>query len=118
MQRHSTNGSIALTRGKAGLRVEARRRGANSLLIGTVTDPDLLLFDAVTTIDARGYADLGQLFGGNRLLKDARLSLAFDNITNRRQRVTDLSGATPQAYQPVRRDPIGRTVMLELRKVF
>jgi outer membrane receptor protein involved in Fe transport len=87
-------------------------------LIGTVTDPDLLLFDAVTTIDARAYADLGQLFGGNRLLKDARLSLAFDNITNRRQRVTDLSGATPQAYQPVRRDPIGRTVMLELRKVF
>ena len=33
-------------------------------------------------------------------------------------RVTNSLGLTPQAYQPAYRDPVGRTVMLELRKVF
>jgi outer membrane receptor protein involved in Fe transport len=118
VQRHSTNGSIALTRGKSGILVEARRRGANSLVIGTAGAPDLLMFNPLTTIDLKAYADLGQLFASTRVVKDTRISLAFDNITNRRQRVTDRSGEIPQAYQPVRRDPVGRTVMLELRKVF
>jgi len=48
----------------------------------------------------------------------ARITIAFDNVTNRRERVTDLEGAVPQAYQPIRRDPVGRTVMLEIRKQF
>jgi hypothetical protein len=51
-------------------------------------------------------------------LKKARLTIAFDNILNDRQRVTNSLGQVPQAYQPVRRDALGRTVMVELRKAF
>jgi hypothetical protein len=87
-------------------------------VIGTPGAPDLLMFNPLTTIDMKAYADLGQLFASTRVLKDMRVTLAFDNIANRRQRVADRSGEIPQAYQPVRRDPIGRTVMVELRKVF
>jgi hypothetical protein len=44
--------------------------------------------------------------------------LVFQNILNERQRVRNTLGLTPQAYQPLYRDAIGRTAMVELRKVF
>ena len=40
------------------------------------------------------------------------------NAFNTRQRVTAASGDLPLGFQPAYRDPIGRTVMAELRKVF
>jgi iron complex outermembrane receptor protein len=47
-----------------------------------------------------------------------RMSLSVLNATNDRQEVRDSFGGTPLQYQPGYRDPIGRTVELELRKVF
>ncbi|MBO9697544.1 MAG: hypothetical protein J7499_15230 [Sphingopyxis sp.] len=117
-QRHFTTGSIALTQGNGGVRIEAQRRGASQLVIGSLADPDLLAFGALTTVDLKAFADLGQAFPKAKALKDLRLTVAFDNLFNNRQRVTNLVGETPQAYQPVRRDPIGRTLLFELRKVF
>ena len=46
------------------------------------------------------------------------MTASVDNLLNKRQTVTNTAGATPQAYQLVYRDPIGRTVQIELRKVF
>jgi len=117
-QRHATNASIALNRGSTGLRFDVRRRGKSYLSIGTPSVPDRLTFSPLTTVDFQLFADLGQLFPGHRFTKGAKITLAFDNMTNQRQRVTNLSGETPQAYQPVRRDLIGRTFMVELRKIF
>ncbi|WP_313802250.1 hypothetical protein [Sphingobium sp.] len=117
-QRHATNASIALNRGGTGMRFDVRRRGTSYLSIGTPSDPDRLTFSPLTTVDLQLFADLAQLFPKQRIAKGARITVAFDNLTNQRQRVTNLLGDTPQAYQPVRRDPIGRTVMVELRKIF
>ena len=117
-QRTSTNASIALNRGATGVRLEVRRRGPNFLAAGTPADPDRLTFGPLTTIDLKAFADRGQLFGPGRFLKSTRVTLSVVNLANRRQRVTDLAGEIPQAYQPVRRDPVGRTIMIELRKVF
>ena len=117
-QRHATDFNLALTKGATGLRLSARRHGASYLITGTQAEPDLLTFDPLTTVDLKIFADLGQLFPSAKLAKDTRLTLAFDNLTNERQRVRDIAGAVPQAFQPVRRDPVGRTVMFELRKVF
>lgn len=116
--RSVANGSLALTQGASGVRIEMRHRGASQLIVGTPADPDRLDFGALTTIDAKVFADFGQAFPKAKPLKGLRFTVAFDNILNQRQRVTDLSGATPQAYQPVRRDPVGRTVLFELRKSF
>lgn len=114
-QRHLTRGNIALTRGGTGLRIEYNRRGASKLATGTLAAPDLLQFDALTTVDLRAFAELNDLFPSAGLPKRTRLSLVIDNLANQRQRVRNSSGETPQAYQPVRRDPIGRTVMVEMR---
>jgi hypothetical protein len=117
-ERNTTDVSVSLTKGGTGMRLNARRRGASYLAIGTTAAPDLLTFEPITTVDLKAFADLGELFKSEGVLKKTRVTLAFDNILNDRQRVTNSLGQTPQAYQPVRRDPLGRTIMLELRKVF
>jgi hypothetical protein len=117
-ERNGTDVSLALTRGGTGVRLSARRRGASYLVIGTTAAPDLLTFEPLTTVDLKAFADLGELFPSRGALKKTRITLAFDNIANDRQRDTNTAGETPQAYQPVRRDAVGRTILLELRKVF
>jgi outer membrane receptor protein involved in Fe transport len=51
-------------------------------------------------------------------MKGTRITLAVTNLTNIRERVVDRFGFTPLAYQPGYRDPIGRSIELELRKKF
>ncbi|MEY4270961.1 MAG: hypothetical protein RLZZ58_2177 [Pseudomonadota bacterium] len=117
-QRNVTDASVTLTQGGTGLRVGYARRGPSSLVTGTLTAPDMLTFGAVAQVDVKAFVDLGALFDGSKLAKGGRLTMAIDNVTNKRQRVTDLSGATPTSFQPAYLDPVGRTVMFELRKVF
>lgn len=117
-ERNGTDIGLALTRAGSGLRVSARRRGTSYLLIGTPAAPDLLTFAPLTTVDLKLFTDLGDLFPSRTGLKKTRITLAFDNVGNERQRVTNSLGETPQAYQPVRRDPLGRTILVELRRVF
>lgn len=116
--RHATDLNLALTKGGTGVRANLRQRGVSYLTIGSAASPDLLTFRALTTFDLKAFADLGQLLPNDPLAKDTRITIAFDNLLNDRQRVTNSAGVTPQAYQPAYRDPIGRTVMVELRKVF
>jgi hypothetical protein len=117
-ERNGTDFSVALTRGGTGVRLNARRRGVSYLVIGTAAAPDLLTFDPITTVDLKLFSDLGELFKSTGILKKTRATIAFDNILNDRQRVTNSQGEIPQAYQPVRRDALGRTILFELRKVF
>ncbi len=117
-QRHTTRASLALTRGGTGLRLDYSRRGPSALATGTLALPDLLEFSPLSALDLKGFADLDALFPKAGLPRGTRISLTVDNVFNQRQLVTNQAGVTPQAYQPIRRDAIGRTVMLELRMVF
>jgi iron complex outermembrane receptor protein len=117
-QRHATQATVAVTQGGTGFRLSARQRGVNFLTVGTLSAPDLLTFDRLFTVDLKIFADLAQLMPNNAMAKDVRFTIGFENLTNERQRVTNSLGATPLSYQPVYRDPIGRTVMVELRKIF
>ncbi|MGH6786861.1 MAG: hypothetical protein ACREBO_08520 [Novosphingobium sp.] len=117
-QRHSTDLGLALTRGGTGVRAQATWRGESFLQIGTLAAPDLLAFEPVFKLDLRVFADLGQLLPGTSLAKGTRVQISFENLTNNRQLVRNLAGITPLGYQPAYRDPIGRTVSFELRKVF
>jgi hypothetical protein len=117
-QKHYTTAALALTSGSSGLRLDTRRRGASFLITGTREEPDLLTFRPITTLDFKAFADLERFFPSVGIAKDTRFTLTFENLLNKRQRVTNASDVTPQAYQPIYRDPIGRTVQVELRKVF
>ena len=58
------------------------------------------------------------MWPGASWLKDTRLSVGVLNVFNERQQVRDAVGSTPLRYQPGYRDPIGRTVEIELRRSF
>jgi iron complex outermembrane receptor protein len=46
------------------------------------------------------------------------VTVTVDNLLGKRQQVSNLAGITPLGYQPIYRDPLGRLVSVELRKVF
>jgi len=51
-------------------------------------------------------------------LKGARLAFEFSDIFDSRQKVTDASGVVPLTYQAGYRDPRGRVIGLDFRKMF
>lgn len=116
--RHLSNVNLGLFKGESGLRVEYSRRGRSTLVFGPDNDPEPLTFGALSTVDLRAIANLGQHFPKSGVLKDLRVTATVRNLFNRRQSVADQAGTTPQAYEPARRDPIGRTFLIELRKAF
>jgi iron complex outermembrane recepter protein len=116
--RHQVDGTAALTSGGLGVRVGAAWRGASTLdtRIGGVTDT--LHFSPVFLLNLRAFADMRRLLPHSNWARGLRLSLDVLNLTNDRQRVRDSFGNTPLQYQPAYRDPLGRTIEFEIRKVF
>jgi hypothetical protein len=116
--RHQLDGTAALTSGGLGGRLGVTWRGKSLLdtRIGSTTDT--LRFSPLMLVNLRLFADGGRVIPGVKWAKGLRLSLDVVNLTNDRQDVRRSFGETPLQYQPGYRDPIGRTIELEIRKVF
>jgi hypothetical protein len=116
--RHQLDGTAALISGGLGARIGVTWRGRSTLesrIGGTI---DTLDFSPVLAVNLRAFADARRLLPHTNWARGLRLSLNILNATNDRQKVRDSAGNTPLQYQPGYRDPIGRTIELELRKVF
>ncbi|MES2120566.1 MAG: hypothetical protein V4513_08335 [Pseudomonadota bacterium] len=117
--RHQVDATASITRGGMGARAGLSYRGRSTLLTRIGTETDTVEFSPVTIVNLRLFADVNKVFPHTgKWAKGFRLSLDFLNIANDRQAVRDSSGATPLQYQPGYRDAIGRTIEIELRKVF
>lgn len=80
-----------------------------------------LRFGSVTTLNARLFVNFDQkpkIIEKIPLLKGTRLSFEVNNIFDSRQRVTDALGEVPLSYQADYRDPRGRFVGIDIRKMF
>lgn len=77
-----------------------------------------LHFANLATIDMSVSAMLDQIFRQAKWAKSASVTLDVTNLTGARRRVTDRNGDTPYSYQPAFLDPAGRTVRINLRKLF
>ena len=78
-----------------------------------------LFFGDLATFDLRLFADLGEVTGAESgVLDGLRVSLNVDNIFDTRREVVDANGITPLAYDPLRIDPIGRYIGIDIRKLF
>lgn len=84
--------------------------GSSDLRFGSTFDLGLRIF-----VDFDRRASLVERMP---FLKGARMSFRIDNLLDNRQRVTDETGATPYAYQPAFREPEGRVIGVEFRKMF
>ncbi len=80
-----------------------------------------LSFGSLGTLNLRLFANLGQarnLVEHNPWLTGTRVTLSVNNLFDARERVHDATGATPINYQPAYLDPAGRTISLDIRKLF
>jgi hypothetical protein len=116
--RHQLDFSVGYAERGLGLRFMGQYRSTSYLRLVGDGGTDVLRFGPLTTFSLRGWFEPSRFVPSSRLLKGARVTLSAVNITNKRQRVTDSLGFVPLAYQPGYRDPLGRTVEIELRKVF
>lgn len=116
--RHQIDASAQVTAGGTGARIALTWRGPSTLDSRINGATDTLHFSPVLAMNLRAFTDLKRVFPHERWARSFRVSLDVLNVTNYRQRVRDSFGTTPLQYQPAYRDPLGRTVELELRKVF
>lgn len=80
-----------------------------------------LRFGSTFVLNLRLFADLGQqkrLVDASPFFKGMRVSFEVDNLFDSRQRVTDRNGEVPLSYQADYRDPKGRYVGIDIRKMF
>jgi iron complex outermembrane recepter protein len=115
--RHQFDLSMGYADRGLGVRLNAQYRGKSYLNLISGDAEDVLRFSPLTTVNLRAFAT-GARFGNASWLKGTRASVSVLNLTNDRQEVRDSAGTTPLLYQREYRDPLGRTVELELRKVF
>ena len=116
--RHLIDAALNVNDRDVGMRLNATWRSAALLNAGTAASPGRLRFSPLATFNLRTFAALNQVWPDAKLLKGTKLSVNVLNLFNARQDVRDAAGATPLRYQPAYRDPLGRTVELELRKTF
>jgi outer membrane receptor protein involved in Fe transport len=116
--RHQLDGTASVSSGGLGMRLGVTWRGPSTLesRIGGVTDR--LRFSSLLSVNIRAFTDVRRFLPNSDWAKGMRVSLNVFNVTNDRQRVRDSFGNTPLQYQPGYRDPVGRTIELELRKLF
>jgi hypothetical protein len=116
--RHQFDATAGILSGGLGARLSLGWRGRSTLQTRVGSATDTLEFSPLLLVNFRAFTDARRLFGRHVWTRGMRLSFNVMNATNDRQRVRDSSGHTPLQYQPGYRDPIGRTIEFELRKVF
>jgi hypothetical protein len=116
--RHQLDATAALTSGGTGVRMGLTWIGASTLQSRLDGIDERLHFSPYATFNLRAFADARRFLPHSDWAKGLRLSLDIVNLTNERQRVRDSAGNTPLQYQPGYRDALGRTIELEIRKVF
>ena len=81
-----------------------------------------LHFESLATVNINLFANLAERFAGGAASawwsKGARATLGISNLFNARPQVHDGTGTTPLSYQPAYLDPLGRSIVFSLRKVF
>jgi hypothetical protein len=114
--RHAVDFNLGVTDNGLGARLDGSWKNVSHMDSGTSAGS--LRFAPLATFDVRLFVNLANRFPGKAWARGTRVSLSVQNLFNRRQRVTDSTGATPAAYQPAILDPLGRTVLLSMRRVF
>lgn len=119
--RHAIEAEGGLFKNGYGLRLKAEWESPAKVNGSGLPGSSDLRFGSTFDVDLRIFADLGRneaLVAKVPFLKGSRLSLKADNILDSRQKVTDESGATPIAYQRAYRNPQGRVLGIDFRKMF
>lgn len=116
--RHRVEAQAGWFNNGLGARLSANWRSGTR--VGSLTAGDLK-FSPLATFDLRLFANLGErpeMVLKHPWLRGSSIRFEIANLTNARPKVRDAAGAVPLNYQADLLDPLGRTVMIRLRKLF
>lgn len=116
--RHQVDTLAGISSGGLGARFSAIWRGPSVLDTRIDGTPGQLRFSSLFTLNLRAFADTARLVPQWQWAKGTRVSLNVLNLTDSHQDIRGSNGNTPLQYQRGYRDPLGRTVELELRRAF
>lgn len=116
--RHQVNALMIIGTRGIGAVINAAWRSESFLEIGNGAGTDRLRFSPLATVNLRAFVAGTRLFPRQNWLRGSRFSISVANLLNDRQEVRNAVGATPLRYQSAYRDPVGRTIEIEFRKVF
>lgn len=119
--RHEIEGRLGYFNKGLGAMLRVNWQSGTHVNGGTPVASEPLSFSSLATLNLRVFADLGSMAGvaeHHHWARGMRVSLSADNLFNSRQRVRDATGQTPISYQPDYLDPLGRTINLNIRKLF
>lgn len=104
-----------------GLRLNGTWTAPASVLGSGAPGTSDLRFGSTFDVYARLFINLDQrkaLIDKAPWLKGTRIAFEFQNLFDSRQKVTDEAGLTPLAYQRAYREPQGRVIGIDIRKLF
>ncbi len=119
-RRHEVEVQAGAFKRGLGARIDATWRSGTGIR-GSGGAADDLRFGDFATVNLSLFANLADRFGGSAApgwLKGMRATIGITNLFDTRPHVRDRAGMTPLSYQPVYLDPLGRTIGVNLRKVF
>lgn len=119
--RHEIEAEGGLFKDGYGLRLNGTWRAPATVRGTDALGSSDLRFGSTFNVDARLFVNLDQqesLMARAPWLKGTRVSFTVDNVFDNRQKVTDENGVTPLAYQRAFREPRGRVVGIDIRKMF
>ncbi|MGN6268432.1 MAG: TonB-dependent receptor [Sphingomonas sp.] len=119
--RHQIQGQLGYFNNGLGAQLRINWQSGTHVNGGSVGSPDPLSFSPLTTLNLRLFADLSSqlhFVAKHPWARGMRVTLYANNLLDNRQKVRDAAGLTPISYQPDYLDPLGRTVMLSVRKLF
>lgn len=121
VSRHQVQGQLGYFNNGLGAQLRLNWQSGTYVNGGTTGNDDPLNFSPLTTLNLRLFADLSsqlKFVAKHPWARGMRVSLYANNLLDSRQRVRDANGNTPISYQPDYLDPLGRTVMISIRKLF
>ncbi len=104
-----------------GLRLNGTWAASSRLSASGAPGTSDLRFGSTFKVDVRLFFDLDQrkeLAETVPFLRGMRVALDVDNLLDSRQKVTDGGGLVPLAYQRGYREPQGRVIGIDIRKMF
>jgi hypothetical protein len=116
--RHQLDGTLGFSNGGLGARLGLNWRSSQQLETRIGGKSETIRFSPLLLLNLRTVVDIRRLAPSVQWANGLRTTLNIANVANKREKVRDESGATPLQFQPAYRDPIGRTIELEVRKVF
>ena len=116
--RHNVQSQLGWFNNGLGARLGANWRSGTT--VNTLTG-DNLRFSPVGTFDLRLFAnpgDIPELAVKHPWLRGTQVRFEVTNLFNSKPKVHDAAGNVPLSYQPDLLDPLGRTIMISIRKLF